>query len=173
MRMANKYREKLNLPSEDITTAHNWTEVESELQSAYSALEGLASRDKDFSGSMGKLKRAFRGLCQHAKAGETFVSLVPNDAFGLSSILCGGLKIIFTGLSETALYREEVYRALEELPYTLTDHAVNVNISLYGDDDELHRRTASLYVSIFRLLEHLLGWFVKNSFGTPTVPTRL
>ncbi|KAK3315819.1 hypothetical protein B0H66DRAFT_559782 [Apodospora peruviana] len=166
MRMVNKYRQKLKLPAVDSTAAHSWTEVETEVSTACSALENLASRDKDLSGSAGKLRRAFRGLCQHAGAGQTFVSLIPNDAFGFSSILCGSLKVIFTGLYQTAVYREEVYRALEDLPYILTDHAVHVNISLFNDDEELHRRTASLYVAVFKVLEHLLGWFVKNSFVT-------
>ncbi|KAK0648087.1 hypothetical protein B0T16DRAFT_112574 [Cercophora newfieldiana] len=164
--MANKYRRKLKLPPLDVATGHSWVEVEAELQLACSAVEVVANRDKQFSGSVGKVRQAFRSFCQHAGAGQTFVSLVPSDAFGFSSILCGGLKVIFTGLHQTSLYREEVYRTLEDLPYILTDHSVPLNTSLCGSDEELHKRTALLYVAVFNLLEHLLGWFVKSTAVT-------
>lgn len=162
---SNKYRQKLKLPPLTLTATHSWTEVERELQTACSSVEAAAGRDKELTGSVGKLRRAFRTLCQHASAGQTFVSLVPNDVFGFSSILCGGLKAIFTGLYQTALYREEVYRVLEDLPYILTDHSVPLNVSLYNNDEELHRRTAALYVSVYKLVEHLLNWFIRNTFG--------
>jgi hypothetical protein len=165
--VANKYRQKLKLPPLSVSTTHSWTEVEGELHTACSAVEALAAKDQDYSGAVGKLRRVFRGLCQHANAGQTFVSLVPSDAFGFSSIVCGTLKAIFTGLYQTAVYRDEVYKALEELPYTLMDHSAPIDMSLHGGDEELHSRTAALYVAVFRLLEHLLGWFLKNSFGMP------
>jgi len=167
--MANKYRQKLKLPALSVDARHNWADLDVELQSACSAMEAVAARDKDFSGSVGKLRRAFRMLCQQAGCGNTFVSLIPNDAFGFSSILCGGLTVIFTGLQQTALYRDEVYRTLEDLPYILTDHSTPLNLFVCGDDEDLHRRTALLYISVFKLLEHLLGWFVKNTFGASTI----
>jgi hypothetical protein len=164
--MVNKYRQKLKLPALTVDAKHNWTDVDGELQTACAAMEVVAARDSDFSGSVGKLRRAFRMLCQQAGCGNTFVSLIPNDAFGFSSMLCGGLKVIFTGLYQTALYREEVYRTLEDLPFILADHSTPPNLSVCGDDEELHRRTASMYVSVFKLLEHLLAWFVRNTFGS-------
>ncbi|KAK0624319.1 hypothetical protein B0T14DRAFT_565599 [Immersiella caudata] len=164
--MVNKYRRKLKLPALSASTEHSWTDVDTELQSACTAMEAVAARDSDFSGSVGKLRRAFRMLCHQAGCGNTFVSLIPNDAFGFSSMLCGGLKVIFTGLYQTALYREEVYRTLEDLPYILADHSTPLSLPVCGEDEELHRRTALMYVSVFKLLEHLLGWFAKNTFVT-------
>ena len=149
-----------------MTTSHCWSDVEVELQTACAAVESLASSDRELSGSVGKLRRAFRGLCQHANAGQTFVSVVPNDAFGISSIVCGSLKVIFNGLHQAAVYRQEVYKTLEDLPYILADHSAPIDVSLYHHDEELHGRTAALCVAVFRLLEHLLGWFMKNTFGT-------
>ena len=119
-------------------------------------------KDKDFSGTSGKLKRAFRSLCRTAGTGENLVALIPNDSF--TSVLCGGLKIIFSGLRQTGIYREEVYKALEDLPYILIHHAAHVKI--YEQDRELHGHLACLYAVVFGLLNHILVWFSKNSFIT-------
>src|SRR3569833_1861011 len=115
--MANKYRQKVDMPSLDVGTPHSWAEVDCVLQSACTILEAEAKRDKQISGSAGKLKRAFRSLCQHAGAGQTYITVIPSDAFGFSSVVCGGLKFIISAMYQNALYREEGYKALEDLPY--------------------------------------------------------
>ena len=158
----NNYSKKLKQPALDLSRSCGWAEVEQSVQAACEKIEGLAVKDKDFSGSSGKLKRAFRSLCRTAGAGETLTALIPNDSY--TSVLCGGLKIIFSGLRETGIYRGEVYKALEDLPYILKDHAAHVKI--YHQDKELHCRLASLYVAVFKLLNHILHWFLKNSFVT-------
>lgn len=131
------------------------------VKSACDELEKCAAKDKDMSGRCGKLKKAFRGLCRNAGAGQTVANMIPNDSF--NSVLCGGIKVIFLGLRQTGLYREEVYQALEDLPYIITDHAAHLKV--YDHDKELHCRTAALYVAIFKLLNHILLWFMKNSFS--------
>ncbi|KAL9088211.1 MAG: hypothetical protein Q9165_006338 [Trypethelium subeluteriae] len=159
---ANKYSKKLGQPPLDLNTSHSWVDVEKSVEAACAQLEVLASKDKDLSGASGKLKRVFRSLCRNAGAGENLAALVPSDTF--TSVLCGGLKVIFSGLRQTGVYREEVYKALEDLPFILTDHAAHVKI--YDKDRELHCRTAALYVAIFHALNHILGWFLKNTFVT-------
>ncbi|ORY18243.1 hypothetical protein BCR34DRAFT_596466 [Clohesyomyces aquaticus] len=161
---ANKYRKKLKQPMLETTTQHSWTEVETCVQTACEGLEKLAVKDKDMSGSLGKLKRGFRSLCRNAGAGQTLANLIPNDSFGFTSVLCGGIKVVFAGLRATGLYREEIYRTLEHLPYILEDHAANVRI--YKEDEEIHRRAATLYVAIFDVLRHILLWFLKTTFVT-------
>ncbi|KAL9074010.1 MAG: hypothetical protein Q9157_004551 [Trypethelium eluteriae] len=159
---ANKYSKKLGQPLLDLNTSNSWADVEKSVEAACAKLETLASKDKDLSGASGKLKRVFRSLCRNAGAGENLAALVPNDTF--TSVLCGGIKVIFSGLRQTGVYREEVYKALEDLPFILTDHAAHVKI--YDQDRELHCRTAALYVAIFNTLNHILGWFLKNTFIT-------
>ncbi|EAT81977.2 hypothetical protein SNOG_10583 [Parastagonospora nodorum SN15] len=65
-------------------------------------LEKLAVKDKDMSGSLGKLRRVFRGLCRNAGVGQTAATLIPNDSFGFTSVLCGSLKAVFLGLQVEA-----------------------------------------------------------------------
>jgi hypothetical protein len=107
------------------------------------------------------MKQAFRKLCSNAGAGTTLTNLVPTDSY--CSVLCGGLKIIFKALEETGRYREEVYNALEELPFILNDHASLVE--LHVTDEDLHRRVAAIYAAIYGLLEVIVDWFLKPSFG--------
>lgn len=167
---ANKYRKKLKQPTLTLNTTHNWFEVQESVLAACTGLEELAEEDKDMSGSLGRLKRAFRGLCRNAGVGQTAATVIPNDSFGFTSVLCGSLKVVFTGLRATGLYRQEVYRTLEGLPAQLKDLATNVN--LYEHDEQVHVHAAALYVASFRLLNHILLWFLKNTWGEYTEYTR-
>lgn len=84
-------------------------------------MEQLSSKDKTLSpGFTSKLKGRFRSLCTNAGAGTTLTNLVPTDSY--CSVLCGGLKIVFKAIEETGEYREEVYNALEEIPFILGDN---------------------------------------------------
>jgi hypothetical protein len=159
---ANKYRKKTKQPVLNITNSHDWHEVEQSVQDACSGLEALATKDKDMSGSLGRVKRAYRNLCRNAGAGQTAAALIPNDSFGFTSVLCGSLKVVFSGLRTTGTYRQEVYRTLEDLPIRLKDLAADVES--YDRDEEIHRRAAALYAATFQLLNHILHWFLKNSF---------
>ncbi|KAF5026361.1 hypothetical protein F66182_1569 [Fusarium sp. NRRL 66182] len=160
---ANRLCTKKKIPSLDITVAHSWSEVDQSVSDACKSLETLSSKDKSLApGFTGKLKKAFRSLCSNAGAGTTLTNLVPTESYG--SVLCGGLRIILKALEETDRYREEVYNALEELPVILNDNAALVG--LHHSDEELHRRIASVYTAIYRLLEVIVGWFLKPSFVT-------
>lgn len=124
-------------------------------------MQRLAKNDAIFSGISGGLKNAFRRLCRHAGAGETFVSLIPGDQLGLASILCGGLKAIFAALKKVDSFRQDICIALEELPPLIYD--VKVPLDENCNDEELHSRAASFYVAIFRVLKRILLWFARKS----------
>jgi len=127
MRMANKHQENRNLPTEDTTTAHSWAEVEGELQSAYPALGGFVTRDKDLSGSMGKLQRAFRDHAKHNKTRETLVSLVPKmRSVWFVAYMYSQWR--FKGISPVSPRRRCIGRKSTKIwrNRALTDHAVRV-----------------------------------------------
>lgn len=112
-------------------------------------------------GFTGNMRKAFRKLCHNAGAGVNLVNLVPSDNY--LSVLCGGLKVIFMALQQTDRYRKDIYNALEDLPFILTDHAAMVELD--RSDEELHRRVAALYTSLFKLMEAIFSWFLKGSLG--------
>ncbi|KAK8035088.1 hypothetical protein PG993_010083 [Apiospora rasikravindrae] len=159
---ANKYSKKRSLKSLSIADVHTWDEVDTAMLAACDSLERIATKDKDTSGFTGKVKSAFRALCQRANIGLNFTNLVPQDFPG-GSVLCGGLKMVFTALQSTSNYQDDVYRAIEDLPFTINDHAAY--ICLDKQDEDLHRRNAALYAALFQLLECILSWFAKNPVG--------
>ncbi|KAI0902226.1 hypothetical protein F4806DRAFT_30250 [Annulohypoxylon nitens] len=160
---ANKYLKKRDQPLLKLGEINNWTDVENSMISACNTLDTLSAKDHDTSGFTGKVKSAFRALCQKAEIGTTFASMIP-DEVPCSSVLCGGLKAMFTALEHSHNYREDVYKAIEDIPYIINEHAVYIDI--HKDDEELHRRTAALYVALFQLMQHILLWFVKNPVVT-------
>jgi hypothetical protein len=163
---ANKHRKKVKQPPIDATTTHNWVELDEGVAAACTVLEQLAAQDdKKLTGPIGRVKRAFRSLCRHAGVGQTLITLVPGDLFGLSSVLCAGFKAIFSAMHQTALYRDEIFKALEELPSLLQDSSELCGYVFLGNNEELHRRRADLCTAVFQALRHILLWFVKNSLG--------
>lgn len=114
-------------------------------------------------GLRGKLKKGFRTLCQYAGMGQSFVSLIPSDIFGLSSLLCGALKLIFSAMQQSETNRTEVYKALAELPVIICDHSIPSRG--LNNDEQLHRRASELYASIFRFLAVIFKWQSKASIG--------
>jgi len=163
---ANKLCEKRKIPYLDATTTtHSWDDVEEFVSRACAALERMAEKDREASpGFTGKLKSGFRRLCDHAGAGVALSNILPTDSYG--SVLCGGLKLVFTAMEKHGLYRHEIYRALEEIPFALSDNAALVNLN--GQDEELHRRAASLYRALFGLMDVILTWFLRSPFGKPS-----
>lgn len=125
-------------------------------------MSGLAATDKAVDGFRGKIKQAFRGMCKSATALDAFTFLVPSE-FGFGSVLCGSLRLILRALETSQKFREEVYGALEWVPYVIKVNAER--LSIYPDDEELHRHLAVLYASLFKLLNHILLWFLENNFG--------
>ncbi|KAI1213012.1 uncharacterized protein F4807DRAFT_457098 [Annulohypoxylon truncatum] len=157
------HKQKRDQPLLKLGELNNWIDVENSMVSACNTLDTLSTKDHDTGGFSGKIKWAFRALCQKAEIGSTFVSMVPSEV-PCSSVLCGGLKAVFTALERSHNYREDVYKAIEEIPYIINDHAVYIDI--HAEDEELHRRSAALYVALFHLMQHILLWFVKNPVVT-------
>ena len=142
--------------------------MEQSVQNACSVLEELAEKDSHAKpGFTGTLRGAFRKLCQNAGAGVNLVNLVPSDNY--LSVLCGGLKIIFIALQQTDHYRRDIYDTLEDLPFILNDHMAMVELN--KSDEELHKRVAALYVTLFKLMEVIFSWFLKSSLGKSSAPS--
>lgn len=157
-----RYCEKRKLPAPDFESSSNWNTVEESLMAACETLEALAKRDKALSGISGRLKGAYLKLCMHAGAGETLSYLIP-DGLMCASTLRGGLKMIFAALQQSHSYDEEVYRALEDIPFVINQHVPYMD--MYRKNKDLHIFNASLHASIFRLLQHLLSWFTDSRAG--------
>lgn len=158
-----KYSLRTKQPPLDMNVTHDWTEVQVSVKAACDGMSSLLAEDQSTPGLRGKLKKGFRTLCEYAGTGQTFVTLIPNDLFGLSSLLCGSLKLIFSAMQQSETHRTEVYKALAELPVIICDHSVPLKSQ--NGNEQLHRRASELYASIFRFLGHIFKWYSKNSVG--------
>lgn len=167
---ANKYRKKLNQPPLELAETHTWDEVDQSVQLA--CLEITAQDKKQATRATDRVRKAFRSLCRHAGVGQTVVSLLPGDALGLSNVICGGFKVIFSAMQQAAVYRETIFKALEELPVILEDASEISKTTVFKDSEKLHQRRAQLFIAIFGALRHILLWFVKNSLGMNTPDSR-
>lgn len=161
--MINKYTEKAKQPPLTLNTPHDWTDVEKSAHAACDWIGNILKEDQAITGLRSKLQKGFKTLCQYAGAGQIFVSLIPSDIFGLSSLLCGALKMIFSAMQQSETHRTEVYKALAELPILICDHSAFCKG--LNDDEQLHHRASELYASIFRLLGHIFKWYSKSFIG--------
>ncbi|KAK8034072.1 hypothetical protein PG993_009067 [Apiospora rasikravindrae] len=158
---ANKSLEKFKLSHIEFSDANGWDGIQASMDAACAALDKVSSRDKELKGVTGKVKKAFRSLCNRAGAGKAFTPLIPNDMFG--SVIGGGLNVILTCLEQAGVHRENVYKALEKLPGVIEDSLGWTNLA--SQDASVHKRMAKLYTQICLTLHHILHWFVQNSLG--------
>ncbi|KAI1763266.1 hypothetical protein GGR53DRAFT_498243 [Hypoxylon sp. FL1150] len=156
---ARRYCEKRKLPALDFEVSNDWSTVEDSLTAACEKLEELAKDEKKLTGISGRLRGAYRKFCEHAGVGAALCSLIPDD-FMCAATLRGGLKMIFEALQQSYSYGEEVYRALEDIPFIVNQHAPYID--MYRMDKDLHMYNSSLHASIFRLLQLLLLWFSES-----------
>ncbi|KAK8129307.1 hypothetical protein PG999_001687 [Apiospora kogelbergensis] len=146
-------------------TADDWEDVAIVLKSSCDNIQQTSSRNNTSINNIAKrLRTSFDSLCKHAGAGETFVSLIPNDQFGFASVLCGGLKTVFLAMKNTHEHREQVYKAIEDLPYIICDNAVSLEDVI--EDEDLHKRAAALHVAVFKVIRRILRWSISGSFVT-------
>lgn len=162
MATVNKYLGKRKLPPLEVSKQHtDWHYVKTTMESCCAAIERVSDQDKKLLGIVGKLKQTFRKLCMNADTGKVFASLIPNDIFG--SVLSGGLGVVFTALEQTGLHREAVSQALERLPRILEDHTQYTELA--SEDNEIHRRTATLYTEVCLTLDCILRWYMMHGLS--------
>lgn len=170
LRIINKYRKKKELQPLETHSENSWSQLEDDVNNLCDEVSHLADKRKT---PTSNLRRAVLWLCKHAGTGQNVSALLPNDSY--NSVICGGMKIVFIGLRESWLHREEIYKAIEELPTILKDHtqADELFEKRIKYDKELRKRGTALYTAIFRLLSQILLWFTKNSFSRCTNPFML
>ncbi|KAK8112660.1 hypothetical protein PG984_013186 [Apiospora sp. TS-2023a] len=163
--LANRCRHKIKETPLTQNTADDWENVAIVLKTSCDSIQQTTSKSNSSIESItNRLRKSFDSLCRHAGAGETFVSLIPNDQFGFASVLCGGLKAVFLAMKNTHEHREQVYKAIEDLPYIICDNAVPLEDGV--EDEDLHRRAAALHVAVFKVIRRILRWSISGSFVT-------
>ncbi|KAI1736126.1 hypothetical protein F4680DRAFT_469409 [Xylaria scruposa] len=149
------YLEKQGQPAMQLNAYYDWTEVEDTLSLACNELDKTVFGRKGDSHLLGRMKRGFQSLCRHAKTAQTFISFIPSE-FMCSSVLTGGLKAIFTALEKTGNHRQEIQKALVDIPEILDETTFRMRFHQYSE--ELHRKSAKLFAAVLRVMSHILRW---------------
>jgi hypothetical protein len=132
------------------------------------AAKGSKSKTGEPKGFTDRIRQGYRALCAHARDTKGFLELIPSD-FMCSSVLCGGLKVLFLALEQSDEQNQLITAAMEAIPRILNDKAASIRI--FSRDEELHRRLAGLYVAILDALRYMLSRFIKSSTsGSNLVP---
>lgn len=140
-----------------------WSGVQNSVSEACQALDGLAAKSNNAPGVGGRLRRAYRTLCASSNTVSCYLDLVPSDMM-IASSLRGALQLVFTAMQSSANHRQAIFDALEEIPLVLADR--NAVLKIFDTDEALHSRMAALYVEIMGILQHMVQYFTRNSFGT-------
>ncbi|KAL2825514.1 hypothetical protein BJY01DRAFT_256259 [Aspergillus pseudoustus] len=146
-----KYRTNVDIRSE-----HGWEDVMKAVDAGVEAYQTQA-----LTGFWGRIRRGFRKFSNAGSSCCAFLDLIPDSVF--SSTICGTLKLILSAAQRIGEVRQEVMDALESLPEILSN--TEETLSIYYTSDQMHRKTASLYVSIVDALEAILAWFKRRAAG--------
>ncbi|EDU42376.1 conserved hypothetical protein [Pyrenophora tritici-repentis Pt-1C-BFP] len=132
---------------------HTWEEVLKEV-------EGASDRYNEPDGIWGKIRKAFRKSADKADIASAWLALLPNQS-EYFSILCGGLKLIIGAASRLNRVRDDIAKALIEIPHILscTHRAQNI----FNKSKELRQASAYLFVAIISVLQHILVYFKEKS----------
>ncbi|GAB7357682.1 hypothetical protein MBLNU459_g0171t1 [Dothideomycetes sp. NU459] len=133
-----------------------WSDVER-------VMEIAAAKEKSVKrGMSGGLRRVLDAFSKASPAVVSFLDCLPNDAFGGSSVLCGGLTIVFKAAERLTKTREMTYRAIESIP-TVIENATKLAQVYTQKDFEAH--VSRLFVAILDLLQVILEQNLGNVLG--------
>lgn len=107
-------------------------------------------------GFWGPLRSSFRKFGENHKAFTAWIGLLPTESHYIS-ILCGGLKLIIGAAARLNDLREEIFRAIVEIPIQLSE--TKVLLEEFQKSGALQKCSLDLYVATLRVLGHVLYWY--------------
>ncbi|CAG8949095.1 hypothetical protein HYFRA_00002224 [Hymenoscyphus fraxineus] len=149
-----------NLKGFDIRGAHDWDEVLETVDSAKAAYGDKAK------GKKGIHIRAGRGISNRANNLSPWLELLPDGDY--SSIICGGLKLVFGAAAAQANVRNKIMEAIETLPEEIEEANDTLErfrgVGDYKADQKLRKLSLELYLSILSAIEGMLKWLDEPAF---------
>ncbi|KAM7222207.1 hypothetical protein V8F06_002479 [Rhypophila decipiens] len=135
---------------------HTWEDVLAEVDRAQSIYS-------DASGAWGKIQKGLRRFGSNAKAFEAWAGLLPAET-EYTSVLCGGLKLIFGAAARLHDLRSDIGDALAEIPDVL--RTTHLAMGIFRRPKELHQASAALYTAIISALHHIVLWYKEKAIKT-------
>lgn len=137
----------------DLEDKHSWDEV---LQEARFAEQKY---NRNAKGLRGMGHRVFRIVGDNAAAANPWLNILPDSEY--TSVLCGGLKLIFEAAGRMSDKRQQILEALEDVPKTLA--MIERTLENFNADQTLSDLTVELYVRILKAIEGMMQWLVDKA----------
>ncbi|USW57714.1 hypothetical protein Slin15195_G110330 [Septoria linicola] len=139
----------------DLRKAHDWVEVRREA--------ALTSQDKyndKIKGFRGFFPRIARKIGDMNPAIEPIATTLPAGEY--TSLVCGGIVLMFKAFDRVTKVREQVLTTLGEYPELLD--SVERLLQLYRDDVKLEQRATALYIALLITIEGMIMWFEEKTW---------
>ncbi|KAI9737350.1 MAG: hypothetical protein M1834_009504 [Cirrosporium novae-zelandiae] len=105
-------------------------------------------------------RKLFRFSGDYAAAISPFFKLIPSTEY--TSVLCGGLALIFGIAARLSQKRLEILQALKDVPDTI--EMAEKCLEKFPSDLKLRDINIELYLSILSALESIIEWLVDSPF---------
>ena len=143
----------------DVRGKHTWEEVIQEVRYAEEKYKKKASDESAFS----KVRGAFRMLEGRAASFETFLELIPSQN-NYASPIAGSFKLIIRASTRMNEIRDFIFSTLASIPQEIerAQLVLEFNQDL-GLSPRLHKQISELYISILKVIDHVLNWIKQKS----------
>ncbi|TEY30287.1 hypothetical protein BOTCAL_0885g00010 [Botryotinia calthae] len=132
-----------------------WRDVQEE---AGEAFKKYKSEGKSWRHPFQTTGRAFSNVaCRF----EFLLELLPSGDY--TSIICGGLKLVFNAAKRMKTIRESVFKTFDGLSDTID--STNLYIRYYSQDETLRLKAENLYIAILEAIKGITNWLKKNPFA--------
>ncbi|PSN71370.1 hypothetical protein BS50DRAFT_673933 [Corynespora cassiicola Philippines] len=145
-------KDRKDIKEFDLNDVKDWNDVTQLVKTA----ETNYSNDEK---KGGKIRKFFRKVGDNGKSIQSFVGLLPDGSY---KTLCGGVTLILTAMIAHSGIREKMSKFMDELPEHIND--CNDYSKLYAGGTELRRRVDELYISILKVLEQFVHWYIQSTF---------
>lgn len=135
----------------NINQSHTWEEVLKEVSKVEEKYKVAGVK-----GFWGSLRKRFREFGENHKAFTAWTGLLPTESHYIS-VVCGGLKLIIGAAARLNDLRDEIFRAIVEIPLRLSE--TKVLLQEFQKSEALQKCSLDLYVATLKVLGHVLYWY--------------
>lgn len=150
----------------NINQSHTWDEVLKEVSKVEEEYKVAGVK-----GFWGPLRKGFRKFGENHKAFTAWAGLLPTESHYIS-VVCGGLKLIIGAAARLNDLRDEIFRAIIEIPLRLRE--TQVLLQEFQKSKDLQKCSLDLYVATLKVLGHVLYWFgvkaIRKTFNETRRP---
>jgi hypothetical protein len=137
-----------------------WTSVLKAVNKLYTEFAKAETEDKEAAIFAESMKESFE---KNDSGIVEFLRDSTPSKLMLSSVLCAGLKALYSAASDIGYQRNVVFSVLEECPSLLRGPPDFLDI--FEADENFHTKTAELYAALSKLFRTMLKWLTLFASG--------